>query len=502
MSLRGELEAPEAPPPTPEVTEPPPAEPAPAAAPTAGTWDSAGIDWSRPPTPGEEPGFTPPTPTTFSLANGISVHLVENHRLPLVSIHVINRAAGTAGPIKTSGLAALTADLLDEGAGKLTELTLPEELERLGATLSVNATPDGALLAMNSMTETLAPTLEVAASVLMRPHLDAADFDRVKSDWLSELALRPDSPRKVASLVIQRALFSDHPYASPAQGFVASVKPLRLSDVKQFWKTHYGPAQTTIVVAGDIDRAQLETMLQPTFGTWKNPSLRALPRAKAPRATPPSLWFVDRPEAPQSVVVLGRLGMTSKDPRYFPSEVINTAIGGSFAARLNTRLREELGYTYGMFSSYWRGRLAGTWSITSSIRTDVTVDGIREALKIINAAGAEDLPDVELAKAKTLLTRAQPQDFETNAGIGGAFLQVVMGDLPMDWHARWAEGVTAVDAAQARALAASDWNDLTLVVVGDWKVLGDGIRSLGFPVIHADNDGNPAKPAPAGKNRP
>jgi zinc protease len=203
--------------------------------------------------------------------------------------------------------------------------------------------------------------------------------------------------------------------------------------------------------------------------------------------------IVDRPGAPQSVVFIGRLGATDRDPHYFPLEVVNTALGGSFASRLNHRLREELGYTYGIRSGFWRGAWSGSWTVSASFKTANTVDGIKEALAIIDRTGAEPLPADELAKTKQLMTRSQPQDFETNAGIAGAYREVVMAGKKLDWPATWAAGVTKVDAAAAAKQADKAWTGLAVVVVGDWKVLGADLTGLGFEISHVDAEGKPTK---------
>ena len=428
-------------------------------------WDKPGIAWDRAPEPGPEPSFTPPAPVEFKLANGVRVLLVENHRLPLVSMRVVNLRAGTREDGGKLGLASLAGDLLDEGAGALTSLTLPEELERLGADLDVSVGSDYAVVSLDSLGETLEASLAVLA----------------------------DSPGRIANLVFEQTVFGTHPYGAPGDGYIATVGKLTLADAKRFWTRQYAPGVAVVIIAGDIDRATVTPLLEKTLGRWK----RALPAARrrpaAPAATTPRIIVVDRPEAPQSVVYLGRTGPDATDPAYFPEEVVNTALGGSFASRLNHRIREELGYTYGIRSAFWRGLWSGSWAVSSSLKTANTVDGIKEALAIVNETKRTPLPADELAKAKQLLTRGQPQDFETNASITGVYQGVITQGRPLDWPATWAAGVRAVDAAAAQAEVAKAWDGLAIVVVGDWKVIGDGLAGLGLPITHVDAEGKPVK---------
>lgn len=468
---------------------PPPVDPAP---PAAGLdWSAAGIDWSKPPAPWPEDRFTPPLPVAFQLPNRVSVQLIENHRLPLVSVRILNLAAGTREDAGQAGLATLTTDVLDQGAGARSATELPEELERLGARLSVGAGGDHATLTLDTLADTLEPSLAIAADVLRRPRFDPADFERVKAERLAELALRPDSPRAIAGLVFERLVFGDHPYGAPGAGWTDSVGKLTLADVKRFWARRYGPTETVIIVAGDVTRAQLEPMLQRAFGTWKG-EVRRTPAPAQPKPRPATIAFVDRPGAPQSVVTLGGIGPWVYEPS-FNLDVITTAVGGSFASRLNTRLREQLGYTYSIYANTWRGRWSGAWSATSSIRTDVTVPAIKEVLAILAAAGETPMPDDELARAKGLITLALPQNFETNGAMASAYANLVAEDRKPEHYRDLPAAIAVVSADQAAAAARRWWDRPSIVVVGDWKAIGQELAKLGLPIVRMNADGRPVK---------
>jgi predicted Zn-dependent peptidase len=480
-----------------------------AAAPTTGpvhvatpTPDARPIDaapavtdiWAAPPAPSAEPAWSPPTPTIFTLASGVRVVLVENHRLPLVSLRVIEHRAGAREDGAAPGLAALTAALLEEGAGTWTATTFPEQLDRLGATLDASAGADDVVVAVDTLRESLEPSIALTADVLLRPRFTAADVARVKGDRLADLRRRPDEPRLVAGLVFERLIFGAHPYAQPTDGYVASVEKLGPAEVRAFWRDHYGPHATTIVVAGDIDRATLEPLLAAQFGAWTGGPTDAQPPAPAAAvAHPPVLAVVDRPGAPQSVVIIGRLGPPGGDPDWAPHEVGNTALGGSFSSRLNHSLREVHGWTYDVGSGFWHGRTAGAWQMETSLQTPDTAAGITEALAIIEQTRTAPLADDELARTRLLLTRSLPQEFETNAGIASAFERVESLGMPDDWYQGWAAKVRAVTAAETRASAADAWSDLTIIVVGDWKKVGPELAKLGVPIVQVDGEGNPIK---------
>jgi zinc protease len=444
-------------------------------------WDAAGVAWDKVPEPGPEPSYVPPAAVELVLRNKIRVLVIENHRLPLVSVRVICARAGGREDGARHGLAALTGNLLVEGAGTLDSLALPEELERLGADLDVAVAADYAVVMLDTLTETIEPSLALLADVVTRPRLTGADFARIKGDAIEDIKRRPDSATLVAALVFDRTIFGDHPYGAPTTGTLATVERLALADAKKFWKTRYVPSAATIIVAGDVDPATLQALLDRTFGTWKGKRPPAAKQPPAPAPIEPQLVVVDRPGSDQAVVTVGKLGPDSSDPDYFAASVLNTALGGSFTSRLNHRLREELGYTYGVDAGFWRGAWSGSWSALAPLDTENAVDGIRELRAIIERTRTEGITADELANAKQLLIRGQPQDFETNAAIARIYTSVITQRRPLDWPHTYAASVRAVDGEAARAALAPRWSDLSIVVVGDWSLLEKPLRALGLP---------------------
>lgn len=458
-------------------------------------WAQSNIDWSAPPAPGPEPVFTPPTPEVLTLANGMSVILVENHRLPLISAVLVNRNGGTAhDPAGNEGLAALTADLLDEGAGKRSALEIGDALERLGASLSITASSDASELYMDTLAETLADSLALFGQIVTQPQFNKDDFARVQGDRLANLDLRPAQPRLVASLVFERILYGKHPYGAPGEGFAATMKKLSLAKVKAHYQSHYNPKDMVLVVAGDTNASVLKPLLETSFGKWRGGRSKPTVRKEPATSIAGRLIFVDKPDAAQSVVRIGRLALAQGDARYATATIANTVLGGSFASRLNNRLREVLGYTYGASSFFWFAREPGAWSVSTALKTDVTIEGIKEAMALIESMRVEPVPPAELDKAKQLRIRALPQEFETNAGAAGAFAELATYRQPLNWYTTLAAQLNAVTAEDAQAFATTWWNpaDLRVVIVGDYAKLAPRLDELGFgAVLRYDAEGQP-----------
>ena len=462
-----------------------------AAAAAAAPWQTSGVaDWTQVPAPAPEPTFRVPKARRARLANGMALVVIENHKLPLVAMTLVVPGAGSADdPAGKTGLASFTADLLDEGAGGMTALELADALDRLGATVSPQALPDGVFVGVSALAKNLDATLDLAARIVTRPAFDDKEAARVHGDRVTWVELRPDRPREVAGVVLGGALYGGaSPYGHPGAGYLGDVKKLTPADARAFYEARWHPARMTLVVAGDVDPAALEAKLDATLGAWT-------PRGKKPAAAklpPPAraktrLFLVDRPGAEQSDVRIGLVGLKRTDKRYYDFEVMRTVLGDGFTSRLVQRLREQLGYTYGIGASMAYRLGAGPVQIGTAIFTPKTVDGLKEILALVGDLARTDVPAEELKKAKQNLMRALPQQFETNEGIAGAFADLALFGLPDDWYEGYARRVDAVTAKRVRAAAKAllPENKLVFVVVGDMATVRAGLETLGLgaPVV-------------------
>jgi zinc protease len=458
---------------------------------SAAPFESSGIaNWTTPPAPTSEPAFAPPVAKRVKLANGMAVLVVENHKLPIVSMSLVAPGAGTAyDPADKPGVAAFTADMLDEGAAGMSAIDIAQEEDRLGAGIGVGAGVDAARVSVSTLTKTLDPTIDLLAKILVQPTFDPKDFDRVAGDRGTALELRRDRPREVVGIMLAAALFGlDTPYGHPGAGVRESFKSITLADLQAFYATRWNPATITLVVAGDVDTTKLLAKLGATLGTWKAPGAKAARVTAASQNVTQRLQLVDRPSAPQSDVRIGLVGLDRKDKRYYAFEVMANALGGGFTSRLNQRLREQLGITYGIGAGMdWR-LSPGPFAISTAIVAPETAHGISEALAIVDGLATTDLPAAELDKAKQNLIRALPAQFATNAGIAASFADLALHGLPDDWYVRYAAQVRKVTAADVKAVAkaAIPSGKLVIAVVGDMAKVRASLDALnlGTPAMH------------------
>lgn len=470
-----------------------------APAPDEAPWGRSPIkDWSKTPKPGKEPRWTPPQPKSLKLKNGIRLLVVERHALPLVEAVLVVRGAGAASdPEGKAGLASFTADLLDEGAGGLGALALAAELERVGATLNTSVDRDAGFVTLSTLRRTLTPSLDLFSKVVTAPALDPKDAARLHQERLTDLKLRVDRPREVAEVVLGTALYGrSAPYGHPVAGFVDTFEKVGLPDVKDFYAVHWQPSQMTLVVTGDVKAVEVKRLLDAGLGAWKPQKVR-IPKARweKPPKTGSRLLMVERAGAPQSDIRVGLVGLPRSDTRYYAFQVLNTVLGGGFTSRLNHRLREELGYTYGIGSGMdWR-LSPGPFVIGSSIFTPKTADSVKEIVRIVGELAKKPVPQAELEKARQGLVRALPMRFETNGGVAAAFADLAEAGLPTSWYRSYQKRIRRVTAAQVRKVARTviPAGRLVFVVVGDVPKLRGELESELGPALLYQANGQPEK---------
>jgi zinc protease len=469
--------------------EPPPAV-APAPPPDPEAWRA------QKPGPEAEKPWTPPTAKSITLANGVPVYFVENKGLPLVSVRLVMKVGREANDGK-AGLAALTANLLDEGTKTRTGAQIAAEAQSLCAELSVGAGEEVSWVALDALAgEPLAKSLDLLADVALNPRFDAKDFARVQTETLTSIQSARAEPRDVAARVFLQQLWgANHPYGTPAVGSEASVKAIKADDVKKFYKSWWHAGNAAIVVSGAVDEATLKPLLEQRLGAWKA-AKGTRPDVLAPSVPSKTrVVFVEQPGAVQSVLRVGTAGPKRTAPEFQAANVAGTIVGGMFWSRLNMNLREEHGWSYGAYGGFSENRDFGTFAVRTSVQADKTAPAVAEVLKELAAAAQTAPGDDVLVRAKDGLTKSLAGNFETNAGTAGSFLAVPQFGLPTDLWSIWLQDLGKVDAAAAAAQAKRyfDNNRMLVVVVGPRTIEADGktvdvvaeLKALGHELVEA-----------------
>ncbi len=453
------------------------------------------LDITRPPRLGPPRPLEIPIPARTRLPNGLRLYVIELHEVPLVQF-TLTVAGGGREDGNLPGLASFTADMLDEGADTLDAFGIAAQAAYLGATLATGADWDRMIVSLEVPRRSMAPALDLMAAVALRPTFRSADVARERGIRLARILQRRDDPQVLARLAFYAVVFPPgHPYHNPLTGDSASTVRLDSAVVREFWRRTARPERATMIVAGDITRAEAERLVRRTFGgAWTaeravsepaGPSRASPPVPATPPAPPPrggGIYLVDKPRAPQSVIVIGQPGVDRKSPDFYALQVMNTILGGSFSSRLNQNLRETRGYTYGAGSGFEYRPLPGPFFAAAAVRADVTDSALVEFLKELNGIRDGFVSDSELARAKAYLTLSLPAEFETAGQLAGQVAGLLLFGLPLDYYRSYVPRIMAVTAADVRRVARRYLHPdrMAVVVAGDAAALPPKLEALGL----------------------
>jgi zinc protease len=454
-------------------------------------------DRSAPPKPGPVRPLRLPPAEALVLSNGLPVVLVGMREVPVVEVVLVVRAGAVADPLGREGLARMTADMLDEGAGGRDALALADAVDYLGAQVETRASWDTSTVRLRVPVARLADALPLMADVALRPDFPEGELVRLRKEALTDLLQARAVPGRIAMQAALQAVFGrGHRYGRPEGGDAASIASLTVADLRAFHAARYVPSASTLVVVGDVGRDALP-LLEKAFGSWAGP---AAPGAAVPAPAPlrgRTVWLVDRPGAAQSAVRIGATGPSWSAPGYAGAEVMNTLLGGSFTSRLNDNLREQKGYTYGAFSRLQRLRTGGLFLASSDVQTDKTAPAVREFVRELERIRTP-APAEEVERARSYAALSWAGGFETTTQVARRMADRVAYDLPEGFFEEFVPQALAVDAAALQAAARSvvDPSRMAFVVVGDRKAVEAPLRALGLGAVRTLTVDDVMGPAP------
>ncbi len=445
------------------------------------------------PTAAVPAAWTPPVPVVYERKGGTKVWLLERHALPLVSVQVVVPAGAASDPADKGGLALVTANMLDEGAGKRGALDLARAVDEIGASLQTGAVQDYAFAQVTTLTKNLAQALEIWGDVVVRPSFPAIEWKRVHDLWKNELVARQSDPDSVAAVVVQKVAYpAAHPYAHPTNGTTASAAKVSLEDVKRFYASQWRPDRATIVVVGDVTRAELDPVLDRALQGWAAPPGAA---PASPDAPPPStrgagarrVVVVDRPDAPQSVIAVVAPGVAASDAEAAGLVRVNAALGGSFTSRLNQDLREEHGWSYGAKSRFSFARMRGLFAAQAAVQTEHTGDALKAMLTDVETMAKSGLVEDEIDKTKLLARADVVESYEGVANAARRLARIAGVGLPPDHDAKTSARIYAATPEELATLAKAylDPAKADIVIVGPRAKIAPQLQAIGLSTLEA-----------------
>lgn len=441
------------------------------------------VDRSKPPVLGRPAELTVPAVRTSSLANGIRLQVVEHRELPLVHIILVVGGGARLDEVRP-GMATFLAGMLDEGAGTRNAVQLQTEVAFLGAQLNTQADWDRTVVSLKVPVRNLEPALDLMADVVRRPMFSSAEVTRQRGLRLTGILQRKDQPNTLASLAFNATLFpAGHPYHNPTGGDSTATSALDSALVRGFYEATIRPSRTTIYAVGDISADQLRAAIAKRFGDWKDLGTSPVTRRDVAPATLGAgrrIILVDKPNAAQSVIIVGAPGLERRSPEYAAVRVMNTILGDLFTSRLNFNLRETKGYTYGAGSSFAFRLAPGPFTASAAVRTNVTDSSLVEFFKELRAMRDSQVTDAELAKAQASLELGIPDALETTSQIAGEMAALGVYGLTLEEMREFARKVRAVTKADVQRVARQyiPEDRVLITVVGDLAKVRAGIEAL------------------------
>ncbi|MCT7947345.1 insulinase family protein [Shewanella sp. SP1W3] len=367
----------------------------------------------------ETGSFVMPSYDKFVLDNGLTVYLMPQREVPLVTLNAVVRAGAVNDT--TAGVAQMTAEGLLLGAAGKSKADIEQQVDFLGASLGAEADKEGSYLSADFMAKDTDVMLGLFSAAMLTPDFDAAEFDKLKQRAIAGLQQDKESPRAVIGRYFDKLVFGAHPYGNAASGNSDSLEQVTVSQLRAFHKSYYQPANTAITVVGDFDVAAMKTKLTQTFGQWKGSEKLVQPDLNQglPQLTAAKVLLVDKPDAIETTFVIGGLGISRDNPDYVGLTVVNTILGGRFTSWLNDELRVNAGLTYGARSGFSPYTYSGVFTISTFTKTETTQEAIDLALKTYARLWEKGVDQTTLDSAKAYVKGQFPPKFETSGQLAG-----------------------------------------------------------------------------------
>jgi zinc protease len=422
-----------------------------------------------------------PTAATRTLANGVRTCVITDNEQPMVTVRLVLASAGSINdPAAKPGVANMTGDMLTQGTASRTAEQIAQAIDFVGGSLSASADNDGTYITVSVVKKDFALALDLLSDVLLHPAFKKEELDRRRQQSLSNLQVQYSDPGYIADAVLDRLIYGRHPYGLPGSGTPDSLRKIERDDLVGFRDTYYTPESALLAFSGDIKPDEAFAAAEKYLGE------SAWPKRETRTATPPDLSpvqgmrivLIDKPDANQTQIRAGRLGIPRNSPDSIPLHVTNRIFGGGFNSRLSTEVRQKKGLTYGAYSSFNSYKLAGDFSASTFTRTEATVAATRLVVDLIGKMSTGELDPHELDFARDYLAGVFPIQSETGEQVASRTLTVIQYGLPADYNQTYQQKVLAVSPTDVKHMAGRYFNpsNLILVLVGNVKGFREAVR--------------------------
>lgn len=451
----------------------------------------AQIDRSSLPEPGEPRPIEIGDYESFTLKNGLQVFVIENHKLPRVTYRLqLDRDPLLEGD--KAGYLGMVGELMSRGTNSRTKTEIDEEVDFIGASLSVGSQSAYA----SGLSKYKEKVLELMSDVILNPTFPEEELEKIRKQKLSALQANKDDPNAIASNLVSKVVYGgDHPYGEVAtEETVNNITP---EDIKKYHQTYYKPNIAYLAVVGDINLKEAKKLVKKHFESWNS---GGIPEVSYDQPQPPAsnqVALVNRSNSVQSVVnITYPVQLHPTDEDVIPVAVMNQILGGGFSARLNMNLREDKGYTYGSRSSLSKDELVSRFSAGASVRNEVTDSAVTEILNEMEGMRKEEVSDKEIQLAQNSIAGSFARSLESPQTVASFAINTAIYDLPEDYYSTYIQKVQSITKEDVKAMAEKYIlpDRAYITVVGKGSDVAEGLKQFGG-ISYYDTYGEPVDPA-------
>jgi len=440
------------------------------------TWPS-----ERPPQPTPARDITFPPYEIQTLANGLQVVAVLQHEQPAVSMRLLVRAGTSSDPKDKLGLAHLAASLLDQGTTTKSSQEMNDAVDFIGAAMGAGAGTDHTLCNMVVMKDSFETGMRMLSDMARHPGFAPAEIERQRQQMLSGLQVSAEDPSYVADSVFDRLVYGFHPYGMPENGTPATLASITREDLLAFHARYFAPNNAILAIVGDVTAEEAFSMAKKVFGDWDKRDLPAQTFIDPPDPTR-RVIVVNKPDAVQTEVRVGHLGIARKHQDYMAVNLAIRILGGEGSNRLHQVLRTERGLTYGAQANMDTHKESGDFEAETNTRSEATVEVLRLIVDEFWRLQRERVNSRELDGAKAYMTGSFPLTIESPESIAMQVVNSLFYGLPLDDLQNFRERVNAVtpDDIQRVAKLYLRPDRLSVVLVDNAKAFASQLGAVGF----------------------
>ncbi|CAI9675832.1 MULTISPECIES: M16 family metallopeptidase [Elizabethkingia] len=451
----------------------------------SGIMTAQNIDINVMPKPGPTPVISIANPQSFKLSNGLTVLIVENHKLPRVNVTLsMDRPPVYEGNI--AGVNGILASQLGNGTTTMSKDDFNKRVDFMGSTIRFSSS--GAFA--NSLSKYFPETLALMADAAINPKFSQEEIQKSKERSLEGLKSNEKNAQFIASKVSNAVTYGKNTAKGEFET-EETIRAIQLKDVQDAYNKYYSPNNAYLAIVGDVKFSEVKKLVEKSFNAWKKSNYTIPNTDAAKNVAKTEINIINVPNAVQSIVSLQNITtLKMKDPQYFSAIIANDILGGGGEARLFMNLREKNGFTYGAYSSLSTSKYSPTFAAGASVRNDVTDKAIKEFVNELN--GITTIKPEELAITKAKLKGNFIRSMEEPGTIAGFAINTSVQNLPKDFYTNYLKSIDNVTIADAQNAAKTNIlpNQSRIFIAGKAADISEGLEKLGYPVNYYDKDAN------------